>query len=320
LTPWHEKYRERYDRLKRAGKSFFPYAVFKDTLVAFLLMAALVFLAHRLGAKLDDLADPTDSSYNPRPEWYFLFLFQALKYFPGKMEAVAAILLPGVGLAVLFLLPVLDRGPERHPLRRPFWTALGILALGGWGYLTWEGLRSPMTNPITEQNPMAVQGRRLYQDLKCYYCHSIHGHGGKVGPDLAIVAGLQTDAWLTKHFRNPQAVTPGTPMPKMNLLDDEIKSLIAYLRTLGIGEPYTKDAPKIFTANCAVCHKLGKEGQEIGPDLTNIGAGRDKSFIKRYIEDPTLFNAKSVMPKFNSQLTAVEIEDLSRYLAVQGQK
>src|SRR4029077_5706544 len=88
LSDWHQKYKERYARLKSAGKSFFPYAIFKDTLVAFLILGVVLALAHFWGAKLEDLADPTDTTYNPRPEWYFLFLFQALKFFPGKWEAV----------------------------------------------------------------------------------------------------------------------------------------------------------------------------------------------------------------------------------------
>ena len=128
---WHKKYKERYAKLKASGKPFFPYAVAKDTLVAFLILCGLCALAWHYGAKLEDLADPTDATYNPRPEWYFLFLFQTLKFFPGRLESIAAILLPGLGLGLLILLPFLDRGPERHPFDRPFWTLLGVLTLGG---------------------------------------------------------------------------------------------------------------------------------------------------------------------------------------------
>src|ERR1700687_59076 len=168
MTNWHEEYRRRYAELKSKGKAFFPFAVVKDTFVAFLILAALCILAHFVGAKLEDLADPNDTTYNPRPEWYFLFLFQILKYFPGRLESVAVVAIPGLALLILVLVPFLDRGPERHALDRPLWTGFGLAALAGIAFLTWGGLRSPLTNPIVETNPMTAQGRRLYTQLNCY--------------------------------------------------------------------------------------------------------------------------------------------------------
>ena len=73
MKDWHEAYRKRYAKLKEAGQSFFPHTVFKDTLVVFLVFVLLAFLAWKFGAGLESLADPTDTTYNPRPEWYFLF-------------------------------------------------------------------------------------------------------------------------------------------------------------------------------------------------------------------------------------------------------
>ena len=315
MESWYEDYKRKYAKAKAEGVSFFPYAVFKDALVAFLLLGALCFLALHFGAELEDLADPTDTTYNPRPEWYFLFLFQALKFFPGKLEAVAAVALPGAGVLALLAVPFLDRGPERHPLDRPFWTGLGVVALAGISWLTWQGYKSPMTNPVVEKDPVASAGMRLYSDLRCAYCHSIAGKGGKVGPALDKVVGGEAEEWLAKHFRDPQAATPGSIMPKLNLLDDEIAALVAYMKSLGGGGPFTPEAPKLFAENCAACHKVGKEGGDVGPDLSLIGSARDKAFLKRYIGDPTTLNPSSAMPGFKGQLSDVQIEDLSRYLA-----
>lgn len=317
MSDWHEEYRRRYAQLKAAGKSFFPYAVFKDSVTALLILIALGALAYWVGAKVEDLADPTDSTYNPRPEWYFLFLFQALKLFPGRLEAVAAVVLPSLALLILFLLPLLDRGPDRHPLDRPGWTTLGLFALAGLSYLTWAGYRSPMTNPIIEKDPVVSEGQRLYRDLKCYYCHAVNGKGGRVGPDLSKMPGIQSDEWLAKHLRDPKTVTPGSLMPKLNLLDEEIRALIAYLKTLGGGDLFTEEAPKLFIQNCAVCHRLGKQGAEVGPDLSLIGSARDHVYIRRYIADPASLNRSSTMPGFKGQLTDVQIEDIARYLAAQ---
>lgn len=314
---WHEEYKARYARLKHEGVSFFPFAVVKDTIVAFLILAALVALALTLGAPLEELADPTDSTYNPRPEWYFLFLFQALKLFPGSLEAVAAVVLPGLLVGALFILPLLDRGPERRAFARPFVTGAGVALLAGMAFLTWQGASSPLLNPLADKDPHVLAGRRLFDDLKCVYCHSIQGKGGKVGPDMTKAAE-EKEEWLIKHFRNPQATSPGTSMPNLNLLDDEVTALVAFVKSLGGGGAYTAEAPKLFADNCGACHRIGKEGGDAGPDLSAIGTARDVTYLRRYITDPSTVNPASAMPGFAGQLTQVEIEDVARYLAHQG--
>lgn len=311
---WHEEYKRRYAQLKSAGPSFFPYAVFKDILIACVVLGILWGLAYSLGAKLEDLADPTDATYNPRPEWYFLFLFQMLKFFPGRLEPIAAVVLPGLAVLLLALVPLLDTTPERHPLDRPLWTALGVLTLSGIGYLTWAGYRSPLTNPSVEKDPVVSEGQRLYRELRCYYCHAINGKGGRVGPDLAKVADGENEEWLVKHLRDPQTVVPGSAMPKLHLLDEEITPLSAYIKTLGEGALFTEDAPQLFAQHCAACHRLDKQGGDVGPDLSLIGTARDRTYIKRYIIDPARLNANSSMPGFKGQLADVQIEDLARFL------
>ena len=318
MKPWHEDYKRRYARLKESGKSFFPYTVFKDVCVALAVLGALFALAHFRPAELEPLADPTDTQYNPRPEWYFLFLFQALKFFPGHLEAIAAIVLPGLCVLLLLCVPLLDRSPKRHPLDRPLWTGLCVAALAGFAALTWAGMRSPMTNPSEDIDPKVATGRRLYDQMNCMYCHKINGKGGEVGPALDQGAGGESEAWLIKHFKDPQSVTPGSSMPRINLLDDEAAVLAAYIKSLHAEEPFTKAAPNIFTAHCADCHKIGKTGGDAGPDLSFIGTARDKAFIKRYVEDPSKSNPGSAMPAYKGQLTDVQIEDVARYLSSQG--
>lgn len=318
MERWQEEYQRRYAELKEQGKSFFPYTVFKDVCVALLVLAVLFALAHYRPAELEPLADPTDTHYNPRPEWYFLFLFQALKFFPGNLEAVAAIILPGLGVLLLMAVPFLDRSPKRHPFDRPLWTGLGLASLAGFAALTWAGMSSPLTNPTEEADPKIAAGRRLYDQMSCAYCHKIGGKGGAVGPALDKGAGNETEPWLTRHFKDPQSVTPGSAMPKMNLLDDEVKVLVAYMKSLHAEEPFTKAAPRLFADNCAACHTIGKAGGDSGPDLSFIGTARDKAFIKKYMEDPSVTKPDSAMPAFKGQLTDVQIEDLARYLSAQG--
>ena len=91
---------------------------------ALLLTVAVVFRP-----PLDAIADPTDASYVPRPEWYFLSLFQLLKYFPGPLEPLATMVIPGLVVALLFLLPFLDSRADRHPMKRPLVTG-GFALIG----------------------------------------------------------------------------------------------------------------------------------------------------------------------------------------------
>jgi ubiquinol-cytochrome c reductase cytochrome b subunit len=317
MSDWHGWYREKYAKLKKEGVPFFPDVVFKDALVALLIFAVLCVLAARFGAKLESLADPTDTAYNPRPEWYFLFLFQALKAFPGSLEAVAAVVLPGAGVLFLLALPFLDRGAKRHPFDRPLLTGLGLAGIAGFVALTVAGARAPLTNPVFEEDAAVVQGKRLYGQLNCAYCHSIDGKGGLIGPELDKAVGKETEEWLERHFRDPRAVTPGSRMPQLHLLDPEIKDLTAYMESIAI-KPYTKDAPRLFTENCSACHTIRGEGGNIGPDLSQIGAGRNRAFIKRYITNSTKLYSKSQMPTFEGALTDVQIEDLARYLSSLG--
>src|SRR4030043_403932 len=121
-----QEYLEKYHEQKENGLPFFPDIIFKDVVVSFLIFLILIVLAYFIGAPLEARANPADTSYTPRPEWYFLFLFQLLKYFPGKLEVIGAVLLPTLSLLILLCLPLIDRTGKRHPLSRPM-TMAGTL-------------------------------------------------------------------------------------------------------------------------------------------------------------------------------------------------
>lgn len=311
---WKARVKRRYDELKQQGKSFFPYTIFKDTVAVALLAAVLVALAVGYPAALEEIADPTDTTYNPRPDWYFLFLFQALKFFPGSLEAVGAIILPTIVLLILIALPWIDRGPKRHPLDRPILTSMGIFACGFWAVLTVMGARSPLLNPVIKKDPSVVEGKQLYEKLRCGYCHSINGQGGSLGPDLSMVGARRDHNWIVAHFLNPKEVTPGSAMPRLNLLPAEVDNLSAYLATLGGHGPFTVKAPALFAEHCATCHRLDGVGGDMGPDLSTVRTYRDKTYLVDYMRDPAALNKDASMPAFKDSLTAAQIEDLARYL------
>ncbi|HEY6072441.1 MAG TPA: hypothetical protein VIV15_03385, partial [Anaerolineales bacterium] len=94
-------YLERYKKDKEKGVPFFPDIIFKDVVVSLLIFLILVALAYFVGAPTEARADPNDTTYTPRPEWYFLFLFQLLKYFPGKLEVLGVMVIPGLFILML---------------------------------------------------------------------------------------------------------------------------------------------------------------------------------------------------------------------------
>src|SRR6202163_404637 len=116
----------------RPKKSFFPEQVFKDTVAVFLAFAILFVMAIAVRVPLERMADPTDTSYIPRPEWYFLFLFQTLKFFKGPLEVVGSTVLPGVAVLLLFLIPFIDRRPMVRLTKRVFAFGVVIFAALAW--------------------------------------------------------------------------------------------------------------------------------------------------------------------------------------------
>src|SRR3954447_19807593 len=135
-----EEYLREYSLLKSKGKPFFPYAVAKDSVMACIVMLVIILLAIILGAELGPKADPTTTTYVPRPEWYFFFLFEVLRVIkPPALVPLATIGVPTICMILLFLLPFFDRSPERRPERRPIATTAGIFTILAMGYLTWLG-------------------------------------------------------------------------------------------------------------------------------------------------------------------------------------
>src|ERR1700742_799190 len=135
-----EEYLREYAILKAKGKPFFPYAVAKDGAMACVVMAVIITMSLVLGAELGSKANPTTTTYVPRPEWYFFFLFEVLRVIkPPSLVPLATIGVPTIGVILLFLLPFYDRSPERRPERRPIATTAGILTILAMGYLTYAG-------------------------------------------------------------------------------------------------------------------------------------------------------------------------------------
>lgn len=186
-----QKYLDKYYLLKQKGVKFFPDIVFKDLLVSFGIFVLLIGLAVFVGVANEPKADPNDSSYIPRPEWYFLFLFQLLKYFPGQIEWIGTAVLPGIAVLALFFLPFLDRNPRRHWKKRPW--AISIMTVVVLGMVSLTIMAVMSTPPHEESDTLAAtlsEQISIGQDLYSVYCVECHGADGE-GGEIKGVAGLE---------------------------------------------------------------------------------------------------------------------------------
>jgi ubiquinol-cytochrome c reductase cytochrome b subunit len=241
--PFHNRNDRRVDR-------FFPKQLLKDSIVALTIFGVLLALAKCFPARLGPEADPT-SDFLARPPWYFLPLFELLKYFPGKLSLIPTVLLPGALFALIFLLPFFDRKAERNPLRRPIATAVFVFILVGTvslGVLAkYQDRRNPvfdaklkrqdeearafLKSPFQPQDigsaskpgqqkesgtsPDPIEPPAAFAQNLCATCHGDHGQGGKIGPRLVGVTSKpnRSKENLLKLLENTRAYGLKDPMP-----------------------------------------------------------------------------------------------------------
>lgn len=306
---------------------FFPWHVIKDTVMMAAVFALLITIAVKLPAHLDEIANPADSSYVPRPEWYFLSLFQLLKYFPGPLEPVATIVIPGLVVGFLFALPFLDRSGERHPFRpgRLIWTMVMAFIVLGTTALTVIGLRDmPVRYDPNDWGPRSLAGHAIVTapDATCNRCHV----SGGPAAELSITRITKDEEWLLSHMADPIALAPGVrdeanPAPDAAMTRIQAQSVVAYLRRIRAGAlpPALADEDRAALAtlgtSCLGCHRVSAEGGTSGPDLTHIGARRTAESIRQVIVDPSTEYPNTTMPKFGTRLSPEQLDMLARYLA-----
>jgi menaquinol-cytochrome c reductase cytochrome b/c subunit len=237
-----EEYLREYAILKSQGKPFFPYAVAKDSIMACVVMAVIIAMSLVLGTELGSKANPTTTTYVPRPEWYFFFLFELLRIIrtPGLVP-LATIGVPTICMILLFLLPFYDRGPERRPERRPIATLTGILVICAMAYLTYSGANAGPPTVIELATPAAVRqaggttlagfeaGRKVVAQSGCLACHKLGDNGNAgPGPPLTNIAARIPRQAIARTLVNPTA-----PMPSFkNLPAKKFEAIVNFLSQL----------------------------------------------------------------------------------------
>ena len=227
-----EEYLREYEQLKKKGKSFFPYAIVKDSVMFLLVAAVLVTMSIVMGAEQGPKADPTTTTYVPRPEWYFFFLFELLKVIkPPALVPVATVGIPTILMVLLLLLPFYDRGPERIPWRRPVASIAGILVIISMGYLTYMGASAGSPTEIElETEPEFERGKQIVAQAGCLACHNIGENGaeGGLGPNLTeIGAVLPREA-----IKRSVAIGPGIMPSYRGLGEEKLNAIADYLASL----------------------------------------------------------------------------------------
>lgn len=187
-----------YSEYPGKNEPFWPDFLLKEWMVGAVFLIGYLILTVAHPSPLEGQADPTNTSYIPLPDWYFLFLYQLLKYefASGPYNIIGAMVIPGIAFGALLLVPFLDRGPERRPMKRPLPVAFMLLALASMIFLTWESVANHDWAAAKRQGEIVKEvkideadpGYAVYSKQSCINCHGDKLQGG-AGPKL-IDTGL----------------------------------------------------------------------------------------------------------------------------------
>nr|WP_156647176.1 menaquinol-cytochrome c reductase cytochrome b/c subunit [Lentibacillus sp. JNUCC-1] len=184
-----------YSEYPGRTEAFWPNFLLKEWLVGAVFLVGFLTLTLAHPAPLEGVADPTSATYIPLPDWYFLFLYELLKYqfASGPFVLFGILILPGLAFGGLLLAPFLDPGPGRRPHQRPVAVAMMLLAVVSVIWLTYESSshvdweqRAEANKPIHPDESVVDQddpGFAIYES-NCMSCHGDNLQGTQMGPSL----------------------------------------------------------------------------------------------------------------------------------------
>jgi menaquinol-cytochrome c reductase cytochrome b/c subunit len=252
--------------VQQRGKQFHPYALFHDVVMSLVVVAVIIGLAciwyftaeetaqgpsepGWLGVLYEGEADPGTTSFTPRPDWYFYFLFYLLRIFEWPDTVVLGTVgIPTILIIIGFALPFLDRRMERRPLRRPVAMVTLVVTAIALGVLTYKGATAEEAGTVglrEVDNWMqkfnlpanAREGAELFAVSGCLNCHVYDGTGTSVGPELTEegtrMRGIQ---WQIDHLECPSCESPGSSMPSFEGLGEENLRRLAIFLEASKGE------------------------------------------------------------------------------------
>ncbi len=233
-----EEYLREYEVMKKKGKPFFPYAIMKDSVMALIVVAVIIFMSLWLGAEQGPKADPTTTTYVPRPEWYFFFLFELLRVIkPPELVPIATIGIPTIAMVLLLLLPFYDRNPKRNPLKRPIATTAGILTIASMAFLTYLGaIAGSPTEIEIDVAPEYEAGKLVAAESGCLACHAFAHNGNHgPGPELTEIGLRLNPASIARSLEIGPGIMPSYAAMKENE-PEKFKDLVNFLGALNGNE------------------------------------------------------------------------------------
>lgn len=326
--------------LEAKKDTFWPKQVAYDAVFAFFIVAIIAFIAVREGAPLEAPADPS-SNFIARPEWYFLFLFQLLKYFEGPLQIVGTVVVPGLVSTFLLVLPFLDRGPSRKVSARKTWVGIFCAGLAGVGALTALAIRHDQNDPtIAQQKGRAereadrarelaaagvpaqgaafmmahdpqTRGERVFA-RECASCHALEGHGPKEpkGPDLTAYG---SKAWIRQTLRDADSprLFGHTKVEGMKSFAKLGEEKLALLTDIIYAQRDPKAPPlasrpgfeMLEKLECSDCHEFEGYDALEGPALFRY---QSEEWIRQVVDDAGaqhLYDKYNTMPVFKTRIS-----------------
>lgn len=359
---------------KLPPESFYPRQVLMDMAFALLLMVGLGILAYFHPVQLGPIADPSNTKFVPRPEWYYLPMFEWLKFWSSRMEVFAVVVIPGILALLFFLMPFFDRKLERRPWRRPIPLLAVAIVLVGMVYLGFKShlddlrdknvavqlayqekqaedyTKAPFTPrmesasgaPVSSAplSPLVAKGKSIFTAKGCSGCHGATGTGTANAPSLVGITAKVALPQITELLHHPNAKMLAGHMPSFNLSTPDMAALFSYLGSLdqpsgaapaptsaevpsttnpvpsapGASSPSTPQTPatgagatqasgaaaageKIFQAqSCSRCH--GEAGVGVGkiPPMSSLVAKLSDAQISKLIQAPNATMKAGGMP------------------------
>lgn len=226
-----------YSEYPGKTEAFWPNFLLKEWMVGAVFLMGYLCLTVAHPSPLERMADPTDSGYIPLPDWYFLFLYQLLKYeyAAGPYTVIGAVVIPGLAFGALLLAPWLDTGKERRPSKRPIATGLMLLAVIATIYLTWESVDQHDWEAAAQQGAIVeveidqeAHGYEIYAAQSCIGCHGNQMEGGSAGYAL-FETGLTAEE-IKEIIINGRGAMPGG---LFDGTEEELEILARYIENDG---------------------------------------------------------------------------------------
>lgn len=229
-----------YSEYPGKTEAFWPNFLLKEWMIGSVFLIGYLLLTVAHPSPLEGQADPTNTAYIPLPDWYFLFLYQLLKYqfASGPFNVVGAIIVPGLAFGALMLAPFLDRGPERRPSKRPLPTGFMLLAIASIIFLTWESVANhdweaaEAQGKITEEVEIDTTdpGYEVYAGAACISCHGDNLEGA-VGPTL-VGTGLTPEEIAEIAVNGIKKDGAQVMPPSWDGTDEDLKLLTEFISGL----------------------------------------------------------------------------------------